>query len=598
MVGTEKVRTLCFNKLKEFAVPSDVLDVERVIFDLELSDKEWFILMLDAFQSYESPDGLTDAKFMELDKKILKWKSRFFTPENKKRAFSEGSEFKQYDDGENIFEDETLAKLVHDATIDIFGRYTYSKMITGSLFVDERNLESIHFVATSWNSFSNAFRHNERLFLEHYGYSKQGLPPTMHDKETSIGYTVDTIVFGPSRRLEVIREPGDLLEELILKTPHIPTDNWNPSYIRYEDAVQLGEDKLMIYTSKLSYWLSEVFAYHPIVFKSSFSRKLSSIEGTTLFLQDVFNKLKNSMEVKNFKGINKEYYLYLAEDSLYHFFHLSVSREIANDRSELIHFLPDPETYQRFAIVLRELDENVPDIFKSIELDRTDIEYWKQKGVYESYLNSLRVATEVRTLDTIGLLNNLKEPISQFGAYLKSLALELRSKNKKLAIIPVNYFTHGYAQRKGSIDRYDEQRVASDIFIEKYFSVNRYYTREWRCWELDGSKLEDFTAKYKYVLRAMLEGRQSLFFATVDKATGETDYLGAVNIILGALVLDEIYFSEKSIEYWGFKNIESFNSQFCNDIGNIMKLFKLYPLAFIPQSKARILNPDPFDFPF
>ncbi|TKJ18698.1 MAG: hypothetical protein CEE43_17445 [Promethearchaeota archaeon Loki_b32] len=110
--------------------------------------------------------------------------------------------------------------------------------------------------------------------------------------------------------------------------------------------------------------------------------------------------------------------------------------------------------------------------------------------------------------------------------------------------------------------------------------------------------MRDFIAKYKYVLRALFEGRETLFFATVDKATGETEYLGAINIILGALVLDEIYFSDKSKEYWGFKNIEGFNSQFCNDIDNIMKLFKQYPLAFIPQSKTRILNPDPFDLPF
>ncbi len=597
VVGAFRVRTLCFNKFKEFAISSDTLDVERVIFNPELTDKKWFISALDAFQSYKSPSGLKDARLIELDKKILKWKARFFTADNNKRTFSEGADFKEYSDAENKLEDETLAKLVHGATIDVFGRYTYIKMITGSFFADIKNLNDIHFIATSWRSFYNAFRHNRRLNLAHYAYQSEGLPPkTEASSQTKLGFSMDTIIFGPSRRIEIFKDLEESPRELFLKAPHIPTDNWNPSYISYRDAVQLGDDKFMKYTSTLSYWVSEVFAYKTIVLKSEVSRDPSSIEGTSLFIGEIYNRLLNSMEVKNYKGENKEYYLYLAEDSLYQFFHFSLTRKIQNDRSDLIKFLTDPDKIKSFSVVLRGLDENVPDIFKTIKLDQRDIVNWKQRGVYELYLASLRVATEARKVDTNILLNELKEPISQLGNYLKTLALELKNENKKLAILPLNYFSHGYAQLKGSTNKYDSQKVAPDIFIEKYFSVNRYYTREWRCWELDGSSLEDFTAKYNYVLRAMIEGRQSLFFATIDKTSGETEYLGAINIIQGALVLDEIYFSEKSKEWWGFKSIESFNIEFINKIGGIMTLFKRYPLPFVPRSDKYIS--DDFNFLF
>jgi len=576
MVDTQKIRTLCLNKYNALGGEKGV---ENVIFNPDLTDKEWFISMLDAFQSYESPVGLTDKRLIDINNKILKWKAKFFTSDNKKRKFSEGLKLKEYNDGENTFEDETLAELVHDATIDIFGRYTYSKMMTGSLFVDESSLDNVYFLVTSYRSFRNSFKHNNRLFLEHYRSQEFGLPPQLLG-DRGIGYLMDTIVFGPSRRLEVIKEIGDLPQESILRTPHIPTDNWNPSYITYRDAVQLGHDKLMTYTSMLSYWLSKIFAYKPIVYKSSYSGGVSSIEGTRMFLQEIYQKFVE--KTKNYKGENKEFFMHLVEDQFYHLLILGTSRFIAQDRSNLKNFLIDPDNNMKYTIVLENLGIDIPDIFKSVDLNKGDIQYWKDRDVFDLYIKSLRIDTSsknVPDLDTLNLLSDLKEPISQFGRSLKDLALRFAEDNKKLYIIPMKMFTHGLAQSTSISSKYDTSSLTDTIKA----------SLTWRAWELDGSNLDNFHSRYSKVLRALIEGRFSLYFIAVDKNTGDFEHVGVLNILQGALSLGQVYFSSKT-GYRTFNEIESFDSQFYSDFNTIMKLFKQQPLPFVPRSDKDITS--------
>ena len=100
------------------------------------------------------------------------------------------------------------------------------------------------------------------------------------------------------------------------------------------------------------------------------------------------------------------------------------------------------------------------------------------------------------------------------------------------------------------------------------------------------------------MLCSLLEGRYTLFFASVDKVAGDIEYLGAKNILQSALNLNELYFSVKSKDYWGFRTIEEFDPQFSNEINVIMKEFKQFPLVFVPRSDDRILDPDPYDIPF
>jgi len=107
--------------------------------------------------------------------------------------------------------------------------------------------------------------------------------------------------------------------------------------------------------------------------------------------------------------------------------------------------------------------------------------------------------------------------------------------------------------------------------------------------------MDDFMPKYKHVLRAMIEGRQSLFFVTVDKITGDFEYLGAINILQGALEFNEILLSSKQ-GYSAFNSLEGFDSDFFTEFDAIMKLFKRFPLAFVPRSDTDISAP--FDLRF
>jgi len=577
LITKDRLDTVLFNKFLT-VVPN----INSMTYNEELSDKDWFKSILDAFISYESPDEIKNPILEELDQKILKWRAKFFRGV-KPRTFSDGPDLKEYQQGSEIFEDRVLAELINDAVIDTFGRYTYSKMETGSLFVDKRNLDIIHFAVLSWKSFSKSFRHNNRLFLQHYKFQKLGLP-SLRKGDNSFGYVLDTIVFSPSRRLEIVKELGSSPEELVLNSPHIPTDNWNPSYIRYTEILQLGKDNLIKYTSELSYWLSTIFGYHPIVSQKVISASKSNIEGTHMFLKELFYKLKE--KTKDYNEPNKEYYLHLAEHNLYHLLLLSTHTTQVKDRRNLIHFLSDPIEIRTHTITLRLLDDNVPDIFKYIELDQRDIQHWKENKNYETYLNSLRADLQPARkgdLDPHLLLSNLKEPISRFSISLKDLAMRYNSDNKKLYIIPMKPYTHGYAQHNSPSTRY----VHTSDQVE--------LTQTFKCWELDGARLSDFDSKYKYMLRSLLEGRYTLFIVSVDKITGAFENVGAFNPLQGSLSPNQIHFSSKE-KYKTLDSIDTFDEEFSKDIDNIMKLFRLYSLVFIPQSTKDIS--ELYDFPF
>lgn len=94
----------------------------------------------------------------------------------------------------------------------------------------------------------------------------------------------------------------------------------------------------------------------------------------------------------------------------------------------------------------------------------------------------------------------------------------------------------------------------------------------------------------------LLEGRQTLFFVAVDKNTGEYEHVGAFNILQGALIPDQILFSNKE-GYRTFENIETFDLDFSSEFDSILKLFKSYPLAFILKHPQKDIS-NLCDFPF
>ena len=575
LVGSERTNVLCLNKYS-----TKEPDAEHIFFNSDISDKTWFESMLDAIQSYESLDSLTDPQLLELDEKILMWQKIFFKSNGEKRIFSNGPDLRQYGD----FEDETLIELLHDAVIDIFGRYTYTKMLTGSLFV---KTGSILFVATSWASFAKeSFKNNNRLLLEHYKKSSLGLPPPQHERQTALGYSVDTIIFGPSRRLKVVREAGGLTQERILNMPHIPTDNWNPSYITYKEVAKLGKGQLMKYTSRLSYWLSDVFGYNPIVSKASMELSLSKTEGTRQLLEEIYEIMTSSKDVREYNGNDKEFYLNLMKDQLFQLLLLGWDKK---SRASLKEFMIDPSNFGgKYTIVLSE-SQDVPETFRKIDLNLGHIQYWKEKGVFESYLASFRTDLgNAPDLDTSSLLSNLGEVISHLGDSLAKAALRFSKENKKLYLIPMKAYTHGYAQKSQRQAKYYLQ-TASDIFSQPHPSRTK-----WNSWELDGSKLSEFAPKYKYLLRTLIEGRYSLFVIAVDKNTGGFEHVGAFNIMEGAFTPSYIHFSEKDSGYRTFKEIESFDQEFSMEINQVMKLFRLNPLPFTRIIEDDISNK--FDF--
>lgn len=88
-------------------------------------------------------------------------------------------------------------------------------------------------------------------------------------------------------------------------------------------------------------------------------------------------------------------------------------------------------------------------------------------------------------------------------------------------------------------------------------------------------------------MRALIEGRFSLYFVAVDKDAGTFEHVGVLNILQGALSLDQVYFSSKT-GYRTFENIESFDYQFYVDFNVVMNLFKQFPLPFVPRSDRDI----------
>jgi hypothetical protein len=484
-------------------------------------------------------------------------------------SFSEGVELKEYSIGEQDYYDEKLAKQVIKAIIGLFGRFSYSKWITGSVIFSDNHVD---FVSLSWAQFRKSFSHSERLFLEHFTETDLKIPPTTKTSTSSLGFIIDSIVFGPTLRLKVIHEAEGMQDDVVINTPHIPTDSWNPAYIPYEEVIKIARSKLSVYTSVLSNWLSDIYDYRSIS-RISLKQDLSKLDGTRLLLEYTFNKLE--YQTREYNDPNRNYYMNLGKKKLYEFFFLHKIHS-----SEFQDFLKGD--IDRYRIVLFD-DPNIPKIFHSVLFDGSDISYWKSNNLDLTFSRSFRVSSrDTRDINVHTVVNNLKEPISELGRVLKETA-DLygnpeEGNAKKLYLVPLNLHKLGFGQ---SATTYQYTVPAKDSIM-----IDGNY---WDCWELDGTSktgLATFGSEnYKHVLRALIEGKLHIFVFSYDIESGQKEYVGNFGILNGALSIDQLIFTT-SRHFKVFSSLSSHDDTFYRSIGLIMEMFARFSLPLAPQTKG------------
>jgi len=559
----------------------------KPIFDIEASDKDVFKTLLFAIQNYDSPNEITNHDLIELDKKIKKYKKILVD-----RSFSEGSDLKQYQYAEEIYEDETLVRELINAWIDFIGKFSYYKFITGSILY---SYGTPHFIALSWSSYEKAYKTNNRLFLSHFTASKGGFPPTHRSLKSSIGHVIDGIIFGPTRSFKIIKKYKDPAIEVLIRTPHIPTDNWNPAYKTDKEIEIIRENDLVLYTSELSVWLSESLGYSKVsVISSNF--EISKTLGTRKLLEELFDIVK--FNTRHYSGPNKDYYLCKTEESLYNLLFLAKYKDYEAERSKILEFLDLGGSSVTINLLELMKFEEIPIEFKTITLAQNNLNYWAEKGLNDIFSKSLRVKPrDTKDIQPFSILVNLKEPISRFGISLKKTAEKYGQSNKKMYIIPLQSLTHGIGQYKGRTGQDMYTKTATDtILIEGTY---------WDCWELDGTNkdnFKNFNDKYNKIIQSLLEGQLTYVICAVDN-NGLHQFVGILNAIQGALNPDQIRFTANVRKFRTFTPIEAIDVEFYNkddqySMMNVMKLFKSLPLFLIPKSKTTTDSDGYYNFRF
>ncbi len=579
-IGLTRTQIICFNT---FHSRVNNPGSSNLKFNLKQSDKDWFKAILDAFQSYESPPDLINPTLKQLDKKILEWKMRFIKPNGKNRIFSDGPDLKQYDK----YEDGTLAELVYEATIEIFGRFTFSSMIRGGIFFDG---QSVDFIKLSLNTYRQSFIHNNRLMLDFFSVKNQllGVPPALQDSESSLPYIFYSIMFGPIWNLKIIQELNEQSEDLLLRTPYIPTDYWNPSFVSDRDIIsRLGYNELVPYSSFLCTYLSDIFNFKASVQRYDLSGKINIRDTTRILLNYIYYKFKEGETIKKYTGENKDYYLNLVEVALYNLLFLRTSEEYNKERSKIMDFLTGK--IDTVIISLRDLilESEVPDIFKSVTLTELDRVHWRESGTYEMFIKNFRVnVRKAVDLNPLTIINALEEPISRFGKTIKDLAIRYANPNvgnsMKLYIIPLTEFSHGRTQ---SVSRNHQNKYL--MTAKDTISISGI---TWYCWELDGTNkasLDRFKNNYNFMLWCLLEGQVALSIVARDEVTGEIIHVGTFNILTGALELNQISPSDRR-DYKTITYTTEYDMQFSDEINLIMELFRQISLPFVTAKEDNI----------
>ena len=177
-------------------------------------------------------------------------------------------------------------------------------------------------------------------------------------------------------------------------------------------------------------------------------------------------------------------------------------------------------------------------------------------------------------------MNQLKEPISEFGRVLKETAIRYGNPKegnaKKLYMIPLKLHTQGFGQPHGVIQY--ASTASSTIEIDR---------KGWYCWELDGTNkegLKSSSSNYKHILRALLEGGLEIFVWSYDTVTGEKEYVGSFGIVSGALAIDQLVFTSPH-HHRVFSGLNSHDETFYSEMAGVMNIFMRFSLPLAPMTK-------------
>lgn len=178
-------------------------------------------------------------------------------------------------------------------------------------------------------------------------------------------------------------------------------------------------------------------------------------------------------------------------------------------------------------------------------------------------------------------------PISRLGQVLRDTAERYGNpvvgNPKRLFIVPLKPYTDGFAQNMELTSRDQYMKVASVI--------ESIEGRRWNGWELDGTSNEGLKTfgymSYNQVLRALIEGRLSLFIWSIDTETGEESFVGSFDIARGAITVDQLLF-RNTAHFKGFTSISSQDPQFYDDISAIMNYFMGFSLPYAPRIHPRV----------
>jgi len=433
-----------------------------------------------------------------------------------------------------------IIQTVLETFIRIFGRYSYTKLSTASLLIEDGN---IRFLNQPWQDFYDICK-ELHFQLPHFlpKLPYQGYyPPKTANSITTLIYTQDSIYFG----LDMIYEIEG--KEMKFNCPDIPTDIIEPRYIRDKDV---AIDKLVEYNLVISQNLIRDLGLITSFKKRQVSTKVPLAFGARKFAELYLKKVKSISENIGDMGVRNIFEVF-AKHTIYQIVCFGKDDLIKNFRLNIKDFLQKNRGTLTLPSFLNPNHQiSIGALESDIVLTQDDINEKYRQDMLKSFKS--KDFRHTKEYQPNNLLLNLKDPIIDFGNMIKDMAISLSSIGSKIAIIPLTIFSHGLAQRM----------TEQDIFTSQATETIKIENLQWNCWTCDGANLIEFKNKYPLILQAFLEGKLNLFFFEI-KDNQDTNFIGAVNIISGALTLETIKFSEIQTKgYRTFKNINSLDNSF------------------------------------
>ncbi len=569
----------------------DIEDINHLTYNKDQSFKDWLKIALDLYQNYQLPSrGNSDPVLKALDEKIRaeifdSIGNNKFVKGGVPRTFSDGDDFLQGYDGH---EDKVLIEEIISTTTNLYGGFTLSKLLTGSIFVQNGRVQ---FALLTWDSLFKAHK-NAGLVNEHLNVKF----PSSTSYTTAQSQVVDEMILRPS--IEVTIKYGVNEEVEFIQIPHIPTDYWDPN-IKSQNEVSIESLDLTKYSNGLSNLLLKYWGKKQ---RSQIVYRTQRAYGNRLVYNVLFEKYKEQIENNIADDETQFIYLNVIGQLLYQYIYYGHGPALTNYRKMFQKFLVDggKETLELLGLIPLPTINGIN--FKEIILSDLDLRKWYDDGIVDIMHNSLTPigVVSVKEYSAKEIIRNLNEPISSFGNSLKNLALRFGKPSKgskKIYIIPQGITSGGLGQ-------YYE---IPNQFIAAANKIVKLNNKDFYSWEIDGTNNGDnlvgFNKHYKDVVRAFLEGYKTLFIFAAIESGGEVtqiEGIGSLNILSGALLPSEYaddytnqlidgYFNSDN-HYHSLEGITFYDSEFYSkenkyNIINIMNSFRAYNSYTVPFSK-------------